>query len=125
MRDVKMANRRGFGENLRGIFGWYPLRCRRCKTRWETSIWEGGAWRYARCPRCYRQELTFWSETHYNPPVSVRFWLALGAKHIRCEACRHNFASFRPRKEKFQRTHQERIPVEAETNRETPPKPSV
>lgn len=114
VRDARIAHRRGIDEALRGLVGWYPLRCRRCDTRWETSAWAERAWRYARCPRCYRQDLTYWSETHYNPPFSVRFWLALGATHIRCAACRYNFASFKPRKERFERKHQDRPVTAAE-----------
>jgi hypothetical protein len=107
-RDVRVSHRRTFWEHLQGLVGIYPLRCRRCHARWATSTWEAGAWRYARCPKCYRQELTTWSDQYYNPPFSVRFWLKLGATRYRCAACRCNFASFKKCKEKFSWRHQER-----------------
>jgi len=100
-RDVRVSHRQSFGEVVKGIFGVYPLRCRRCRTRWETSVWAGGAWKYARCPRCYRQELTTWSEQYYHPPKWTRLMLRLGATPYRCAACRCNFTSFKPCKERF------------------------
>jgi len=100
-RDARVARRHGVGEVLRGIVGKYPLRCRRCNTRWETSAWEDSAWRYARCPKCYRQQLSTWSEQYYNPPFGVRMKLRFGATPYRCVACRCNFASFKKCKERF------------------------
>jgi len=120
-RDVRVSHRRGLIEQFKGLFGIYPLRCRRCKERWSTSTWEAGAWKFARCPKCYRQQLTSWNETFYNPPRKVRILLTLGAKRHRCAACRCNFASFKPRKEKFEWRHQERPVVEPEANNEVRP----
>lgn len=96
-----MSHRQNLFEVVKSIFGIYPLRCRRCRTRWETSVWAGGAWKYARCPRCYRQELSTWSQQYYNPPAWTSFLLRIGATPYRCAACRCNFASFRPCKERF------------------------
>src|SRR5258708_21603613 len=100
-RDVRVSHLRNLAEVAKGIVGIYPLRCRRCRTRWETSVWAAGAWKYARCPRCYRQELTTWSEQYYHPPALTRLFLRVGATPYRCAACRCNFASFRPCKERF------------------------
>lgn len=100
-RDVRVSHRQSIAEVLKSIFGIYPLRCRRCRTRWETSVWAGGAWKYARCPRCYRQDLSTWSEQYYHPPSFTRLKLRFGATPYRCAACRCNFASFKPCKEKF------------------------
>lgn len=102
-RDAKVVRRRGLKEVLRGVIGVYPLRCKRCKTRWLTSVWESAGWAYARCPRCYRQELTLWDEKFYNPGRGTTLALRLGAKPLRCAACRCNFASFRTRKTKFEK----------------------
>ncbi len=110
-RDVRVSHRRSWPERLRGLVGFYPLRCRRCKERWETSIWDTTAWRYARCPKCYRQELTTWDEHYYNPPFGTKFSLAFGARRYRCAACRFNFASFKRRKARFERQHEERNPA--------------
>src|ERR1700694_1612010 len=72
-RDIRVSHHHGFLEQLRGLIGKYQLRCRRCSARWETSVWEDGAWKYARCPRCYRQELTTWSEQYYHRPAGRAF----------------------------------------------------
>ncbi len=95
-RDVRVSHRRSLGEYCKALLGIYPLRCRRCRTRWQTSVWSGGAWKFARCPRCYRQDLTTWSEQYYHPPFWTRLILRLGATPYRCAPCRCNFASFRP-----------------------------
>lgn len=100
-RDVRVSQRRDFGEFFQGLLGIYPLRCRRCRARWRTSVWAGGAWKYARCPRCYRQELTTWSEQYYHPARMTTLLLRMGATPYRCATCRCNFASFKPCKEKF------------------------
>lgn len=107
-RDARVSRRTGLGEWVKGLFGIYPLRCRRCKTRWTTSSWESTAWKYARCPKCYRQELSTWSTRHYMPPLWTRIQLRLGATPYRCGACRCNFASFKKCKEKLAWRHQER-----------------
>jgi hypothetical protein len=106
-RDIRVSHRYGIKEQLLGLIGKYPLRCRRCNARWETSVWEDGAWKYARCPRCYRQELATWSEQYYSAPLWTRILLRLGATPYRCAACRCNFASFRKCKERFTWRHKE------------------
>jgi len=100
-REVRISQSRGLGEYCKACLGIYQLRCRRCRARWQTSVWSGNAWRYARCPRCYRQELTAWSEQYYRPPAWTTVLLRMGATPYRCAPCRCNFASFRPCKEKF------------------------
>lgn len=107
-RDTRVPTRRTFGQLVKGLFGIYQLRCRLCLTRWETSMWANAAWKYAHCPRCYRQELTTWSSQYYRPPARVAFKLNIGAKPLRCVTCRCNFASFRPCRAKFEWTHQPR-----------------
>jgi hypothetical protein len=89
------------GEILRALVGIYPIRCRRCRARWETSAWADGAWKYARCPRCYRQDLSTWSQQYYHPPAWINFLLRIGATPYRCAACRCNFASFKPCRERY------------------------
>lgn len=46
-------------------------------------------------------DLNSWTGKNYIPPFWVRVRIRLGAKRFRCEYCRLNFASFRPRKEVF------------------------
>ena len=110
-REVRVSHVQGLAEYLMGLVGISPLRCRRCNRRWRTSVWSNGSWKYARCPRCYRQELTSWTMQHYNPPRWTRFLLRMGAKPLRCAACRCNFAAFKPRKGHFSWRHQTRIDV--------------
>ena len=110
-RDARVANRNGLGDYVKALVGVYPLRCRRCRKRWETSVWQSGDWRFARCPRCYRQELTTWSEEYYHAPTATRLLLQAGATPYRCAACRCNFASFRACKEKFAWRHKTRIEI--------------
>jgi hypothetical protein len=114
-RDVRVSRPHALGEYLKGWIGVSQLRCRRCNHRWETSVWAGGSWRYARCPRCYRQELTSWMEHFYNPPRWTQILLRLGATPHRCPACRCNFASFKSRKENFAWRHQVRIEATSRT----------
>ena len=57
--------------------------------------------KYAKCPRCYRTELSSWIVDNYEVPVSMSLKLALGASPYRCEHCRCNFASFKPCHERF------------------------
>ena len=100
-REARVSRSRGFAEYFKSLIGVYQLRCRRCRARWETSVWAEGAWRYARCPRCYRQQLTTWSEQYYRPPAWTTLLLRMGATPYRCTPCRCNFASFRPCKERY------------------------
>lgn len=46
-------------------------------------------------------ELSSWDEKHYRPSPSLLLKLRLGAKHVRCDVCRVNFASFRKVKATF------------------------
>jgi hypothetical protein len=108
IRDVRVSRPQGLGQYLKSLVGVSNLRCRRCRHRWRTSVWANGSWKYARCPRCYRQELSKWKAQYYNAPRWTRFLLRLGASPRRCEACRCNFATFKPRKENFSRRHQAR-----------------
>lgn len=100
-RSLRASKLRGFGERLRAIVGIMPFRCRQCNARFSTQIWDLHSWRYARCPKCLRYELSTWSEHYYNATMWVRFLIRMGATPYRCESCRCNFASFRELKERF------------------------
>ncbi len=78
-RDARVSKLMGPVQYLKHFFGVSALRCRRCETRWETSVWANGSWKYARCPRCYRQELTKWTMQFYHPTRWTRFLLRIGA----------------------------------------------
>ncbi len=100
-RDVRLAQSHGFSEALLEFFGVYPLRCKRCETRFQAKVWKLSQVVYARCPRCYRTELSTWSEQYYNPALGTILKLRIGATPYRCEFCRCNFASFRACQERF------------------------
>lgn len=108
--DVRSARSHGFSEHLLEFAGIYPLRCKRCETRFRARVWSVSQVVYARCPRCFRTELSTWSEQYYNPTFGTKLKLRIGATPYRCEFCRCNFASFRACKERFswrkyRRTH--------------------
>jgi DNA-directed RNA polymerase subunit RPC12/RpoP len=79
-----------------------PIRCLDCKTRFVASTLILEDLRFARCPHCYRMDLNGWTGKTYTPPfLMMGLKIALGARRLRCEYCRFNFASFRRRKEVF------------------------
>jgi len=100
-KHLRVTRLRGFRQRLRSILGILPFRCRHCETRFTAGIWHLSGIRYACCPKCYRTELSTWSEQYYHPPWMVVAKLRLGATPYRCEYCRCNFASFRACKERF------------------------
>lgn len=116
-RETRVSHRLTLLEHLKSLLGIDQMRCRRCKARWQTSVWFNSAWKYARCPRCYRQELTTWDTEQYNTAAWTSIKLGIGARAQRCAACRCNFVSFRPRRSKFAWQHRE---IDPET---LPPQP--
>ena len=83
------------------VLGRFPVRCRRCNERFQSAIWKPSLAKYAKCPRCYRTELSRWNVDKYDVPSSIQLKLSLGASPYRCEHCRCNFASFKPCHERF------------------------
>ncbi len=100
-RHLRYSRLVNFNERLGSLVGVRPLRCRDCRTRFIDRTWRLANIRYARCPRCWRMDLNLWSRRDYRVRVWQAFMLQLGARPYRCEYCRCNFVSFRPRKEKF------------------------
>lgn len=78
-----------------------PLRCLDCRTRFVAKTFVPSDFIYASCPRCGRMDLNSWSPAVHTPRAWVDFKVKLGAKRLRCEYCRLNFASFRSVKEPF------------------------
>jgi hypothetical protein len=99
---IRTSKTRSLGELLGTLFGVYPLRCLRCDIRFKRRVWRFSEIVYARCPRCYRLDLTTWEERLYNPPFKTKLLLRLGAQPMRCGACRCNFASYRKVKRRYQ-----------------------
>ena len=97
-RDVREARRRGFFERLGFLLGYLPVRCRGCGHRHHRSTLILREFYYAHCPQCLSQRLTDWEEKYNFPGGWAHVWLLLGARQDRCDPCRHNFVSFRPRK---------------------------
>ena len=94
-KNVRMSRWRNRFEQTLDLCGVPTMRCVNCSHRWRHSLWRLREMLNARCPRCYRLELTTWEETYYHVPVLWRILTGLGAKKVRCKACRHNFVSFR------------------------------
>src|SRR5579872_6143580 len=100
-RNLRLSYPRTLGERMRSFLGIYQWRCRQCNHRFETGVFKLEDWRYARCPKCYRTELSTWSQQFYHAPAVTRAMLRLGATPYRCEFCRCNFSSFLACKERF------------------------
>ena len=97
----RVAHAHSKGEKIAQLFGFYPMRCGSCKTRFSSRIWNWANALWAKCDRCHRMDLSRWSPNRYSSPLKTRVALSFGAKAVRCEYCRNNFASFRPVKEEF------------------------
>lgn len=101
--DVRPARDRGLIESLLAFVGLQPARCHDCAHRFLakpfglTKIW------WAKCPRCYRMDLSTWDPKYYRVSRWTSLRIAIGAHRWRCETCRCNFASFRSRQRKYTR----------------------
>ena len=93
--NVRMSKGKNRLEKTLDLIGLPPMRCIDCSHRWKHSLWRMSEMFNARCPRCYRLELTTWEETYYHVPWTWKLLTGIGAKKVRCKACRHNFVSFR------------------------------
>jgi DNA-directed RNA polymerase subunit RPC12/RpoP len=100
-RFLRDSHPRNFGEIVRRLWFVAPLRCLDCKTRFVASTLILSDLQFARCPACYRMDLNGWTGKSYTPPFLMGLKIRFGATRFRCEYCRHNFASFRKRKEPF------------------------
>ncbi len=101
--NLRYATLHGIRERLLALLGIRPLRCRDCHARFVVRTWSPTAMFYARCPRCWRMDLARWHEEYYCVPFRRRLAIALGANKYRCEYCRVNFTSFRPRLTPYRR----------------------
>lgn len=125
-KDIRTSQVRTLGEALKNLLGLCPVRCRDCDCRFTSSIWGLVSWRYARCPKCLRTDLSTWDLEYYNPPQSTLFLLMLGGKRMRCEYCRCNFVSFRKRKSRFVRRPKKAVkPTVVEVKAGETPDPSA
>lgn len=97
-KHIRKSLSRGISERLAELLGVLQLRCRECDLRFRNAIWDFSNSVYARCPRCYRQKLTRWDPEKYHVTTLRTLLMYVGARPLRCDACRCNFVSFRPRK---------------------------
>ncbi len=100
-RNLRYAHFRSFSERWKSWIGIRPLRCRDCRLRFVERTWRFSNLVYARCPQCWRMDLSSWSERDFHVTFGMRVLLAFGGTPYRCEYCRRNFVSFRKRKERF------------------------
>ena len=100
-RFLRPSRPRTFKERINEFRFISPLRCLDCKTRFIASTLDLKDLFFARCPLCFRMDLNVWTGKNYKPPFRMAFLLLFGAHKWRCEYCRHNFVSFRNRKEVF------------------------
>lgn len=98
---VHVDRTRGIVEQLLGLFGYYAFRCGECYTRFLHSPLGLSKLFYAKCPRCYRMDLSTWDPSYYRASAWSEFKVWLGAHRWRCEACRCNFVSWRVRRQKY------------------------
>lgn len=101
--SVRMAHACGLFEHLLTWLGRFPFRCHDCSARyldWPIRLRDVS---YAKCPRCFRMDLTTWDPKDYRTSMWQDLTLLLGGSHWRCEPCRCNFVSVRPRRGTYQR----------------------
>lgn len=100
---VKTVGMGGFRDFVLLLSGAYRFRCSHCTAKFYHRPLGPKSVTWAKCPKCLRLDLSSWDIRMYRAPFRVRLKLWLGAHPWRCERCRHNFASFRARKERYVR----------------------
>lgn len=96
--QVRLSGRRsGFRSWLRRAAGLHAFRCVRCGKRFESRTINRRYMWYTKCPLCAGLELVDWQEKYYYPPFYKRILIYVGGKEQRCDRCRYNFVSIRPR----------------------------
>jgi endogenous inhibitor of DNA gyrase (YacG/DUF329 family) len=100
-KDVRPSLSQTFGEQVLKVFGFYHIRCKDCDHRFRAQIWDFLNMVYARCPRCYRLDLSTWSTEYYRASSAQLLCLKLGGRRHRCAYCRVNFVGFRPAKLRY------------------------
>ncbi len=94
---ISLSRRRTWLHGLLSVFGIHAVRCTDCGSRFTHHAWHWAYLQYARCPKCANLRLHGWQEEYHLPPAYVRALTIVGARQQRCNPCRHNFVSFRPR----------------------------
>ncbi|MCC6585698.1 MAG: hypothetical protein IT168_03180 [Bryobacterales bacterium] len=94
---VHVSRGRSLFGRLAYCLGLSTVYCKNCHHRLSEmdNWWDNVRW--ARCPICYRRDLTDWAEKYLYPRSWERFQVLIGARKHRCRYCRLNFVSFLPR----------------------------
>jgi len=85
------------------LFGLYAFRCENCARKFLARPIGVRGVAYAKCPKCYRMDLTVWDPKYYRCGWWMNLKISFGANRWRCEPCRTNFVSWRPRKARYVR----------------------
>jgi hypothetical protein len=93
------------------------MRCLDCKNRFIARTFAWSELRFARCPKCFRMDLSAWLTNSSKPNFWGQVKLVFGAHRWRCEYCRLNFVSLRRRSEVFSFKRWERFQQRAEQQR--------
>ena len=99
--EIRPASTHSGMESYLSWLGFHPARCAACAKRFMARPLGLSAIMYAKCPRCYRMDLTTWDPKYYHLTLGMKFRAAIGAHRWRCDVCRCNFLSFRQRMEKY------------------------
>ncbi|MBI4891406.1 MAG: hypothetical protein HY821_12335, partial [Acidobacteria bacterium] len=67
--DTRSEPSRGFREHLFAPFGFYAFRCQNCFTRFLRKPLGVMSVIYAKCPRCFRMDLSMWDPSRYYKGV--------------------------------------------------------
>jgi DNA-directed RNA polymerase subunit RPC12/RpoP len=111
--QLKARHAHGTWKKFKSLLGFGTIRCLSCDHTFpESATWLSGI-PYARCPRCFRDDLSDWAEKYFYPPVWSRMLLYVGAKGHRCPACRVNFVSFLPRRRAYSPSYKQPSGAEA------------
>jgi hypothetical protein len=101
--DVRHARDRRLREKLASLLGFQAAKCHDCAHRFLARPFGFMKARWAKCPRCYRMDLSTWDPKYYRVSGWSSLMVTLGANRWRCESCRCNFISYRPRQRKYVR----------------------
>ena len=99
--DVRSVRTHGLHELFLSLLGLYQFRCSTCYKQFTARPLGVAAAAFAKCPKCCRMDLTVWDPKYYRAGVWIEVKAWLGGNRWRCEPCRCNFVSWRPRKEKY------------------------
>lgn len=96
-------------ERLLSLLGLLPWRCEDCRKRFYARLVPPRFLLRARCPQCGNLELEPIRRSRLQGRPLAQLATYLGAKALRCEGCRENFAAWRPLHRTGKRTEPSRF----------------